>query len=106
MDQSELSDGSQPTAKKRRAGNEGEKDRNAIEAASIASNQNQTADIFKLDIDCFEEVFDYLNLKDLLSVGKTCKRLQKVAIHIRKQNYPSIAYKNSSNIFPWVNQDC
>lgn len=31
----------------------------------------KTADIFKLDIDCFQAAFDYLPIKDLVSVGKT-----------------------------------
>lgn len=36
------------------------------------------APIFALNIDCFEEIFDYLSLKDVHSFGQTCKALQKV----------------------------
>lgn len=46
--------------------------------------------ILKLDIDCFGETFDYLALKDLISVGKTCKRLQNESGYILHQNYPNI----------------
>lgn len=50
-------------------------------------NQEQIADILKLDIDCLEELFDYLPLNDLVSMGKTCKRLQRVAGYCFQQNY-------------------
>lgn len=43
--------------------------------------------ILKLNIDCFEEVFDYLQLKDLLSIAATCKRLNQVVAYIYQQNY-------------------
>lgn len=49
--------------------------------------QLQTADIFKLDIDCIEEAFDYLSFYNLISVGLTCKRLYQVVGYIIKQNY-------------------
>lgn len=43
--------------------------------------------IMKLDIDCFHEVFDYLCLDDLISMGHTCKRLQRVTGSFVKQNF-------------------
>lgn len=45
------------------------------------------AKIFKLDIDCFDEVFEYLSLKDLHSVGQTCKFMQQVAGQYFRRNY-------------------
>lgn len=50
----------------------------------------QTSDIFKLDIDCFEESFDFLPFEDLVSIGKTCKRLQQVAGYCFQQNYAAV----------------
>lgn len=47
----------------------------------------QTAAILKLDIDCFEEAFDYAPLKDLISIGATCKRLLQVAAYIFQQHF-------------------
>lgn len=35
--------------------------------------------ILLLNDDCLQEIFDWLCLKDLCAVGKTCKRLQRVA---------------------------
>lgn len=43
--------------------------------------------IMKLDVDCFYEVFDYLSLDDLISIGYTCKRLQRVAGSFLRQNF-------------------
>lgn len=59
--------------------------------AAIAGPSNEQLlvmpEIFKLDIDCFDEIFEYLSLKDLHSFGKTCKTMQKVAGEYFKRNY-------------------
>lgn len=57
----------------------------------------QTGDIFKLDIDCFEELFEFLPIDDLVSIGKTCKRLQQLAGYCFQRNYASIE--------KWMNPD-
>lgn len=55
----------------------------------VAPNEaEQTADIFKLDVDCLDETLDYLPIKYLATVGQTCKRLSRVAGFIFNQNYP------------------
>lgn len=54
---------------------------------AVATSLIQTADILKLNIDCFEEAFDYLPLGDLVRVGQTCKRLHQVAGYCFQQNY-------------------
>ncbi|XP_031633831.1 uncharacterized protein LOC116347394 [Contarinia nasturtii] len=53
------------------------------------SNDESPPKIFKLNIDCFDEIFEYLNVKDLHSFGQTCKRMNKVAGEYFKQNYSS-----------------
>lgn len=58
--------------------------------AAVTTFQRQDADIFKLDIDCYEELFEYLSLGDLISVGKTCKFLQRIAGYILQLNYKNI----------------
>lgn len=56
--------------------------------ASVSpSNEEFTPKIFKLTIDCFDEIFEYLSLKDLQSLGQTCKTMQQVAGEYFKQNY-------------------
>lgn len=43
--------------------------------------------IFKLNIDCFDEIFDYLSLKYLHSFGQSCRAMQNVAGQYFKRNY-------------------
>lgn len=43
-------------------------------------NLGSTYAIFKLTIDCFDEIFDYLSLQDLSSFGQTCKAMQIVSL--------------------------
>ncbi|XP_055306450.1 uncharacterized protein LOC129570761 [Sitodiplosis mosellana] len=56
-------------------------------AITRPSNKESSPKIFKLTIDCFDEIFEYLSLKDLHSFGQTCKTMQKVAGEYFKQNY-------------------
>lgn len=53
-------------------------------------------DIFKLTVDCFDEIFDYLSLQDLCSFGQTCKVIQKMSGEYFKRNY-SAAKKYTHN---------
>ena len=53
---------------------------------SNVSGSNKTQ-IFKLNGDCFEELFDYLPLKDLHSLGQTCKSMQQMTGKFFKRNY-------------------
>lgn len=55
--------------------------------SEIAFDQNPSPDIFRLHaIVCFE-LFDYLSLKDLHSMGQTCKRFNRIAGDYFKNNY-------------------
>lgn len=44
--------------------------------------------LFKLNIDCFANIFDYLSLIDLANLASTCKLLLNVAGHIFQLHYP------------------
>lgn len=44
-------------------------------------------EIFKLNVDCLDEIFEYLSLKDLHSFGQTCRAMQKVSGEYYKLNY-------------------
>ncbi|XP_055303129.1 uncharacterized protein LOC129568836 isoform X2 [Sitodiplosis mosellana] len=50
----------------------------------------QSSPIFKLTVDCCDEIFEYLSLKDLHSFGHTCRAMQKVAGEYFKQNYSTV----------------
>ncbi|XP_031639055.1 uncharacterized protein LOC116351136 [Contarinia nasturtii] len=58
-------------------------------ATIVAPLDSESSEIFKLNIDCLDEIFEYLNVKDLHSFGQTCKRMNKVAGEYFKQNYSS-----------------
>lgn len=50
--------------------------------------KRQMPAIFKLNIDCFAKIFDYLSLVELINVAQTCKLLHKVCGHIFQLHYP------------------
>lgn len=60
-----------------------------------------TPKIFKLTVDCFDDIFEYLSLDDLVSFGEASKTTQKVAGQYFQRKYSSAAlqiYKDSSLI--------
>lgn len=59
----------------------------SIAAAAAFQIQQQSGDISKLNIDCLEELFDYLALDDLMAIGQTCKRLIQVLDYMLHRNY-------------------
>lgn len=61
------------------------------EAAAVAvPTPEPLPDIFKLNIDCFEDIFDYSSIHDLITLAKTCKRLHYVAAHCFHRTYPDL----------------
>lgn len=63
------------------------------------SNAESPPKIFKLSIDCLNEIFEYLNLKDLSSFGRTCTRMNKVAGEYFKQNFVAVSNVYERNGF-------
>lgn len=53
------------------------------------SDSESSPNIFKLNTDCFDLIFDYLSMKDLHSFGLTCKALQQLAGEYFQRNYKS-----------------
>lgn len=67
-------------------------DRNSLgsvqdDMANCEISNVQPPKLFKLNLDCFDELFDYLSLQDLYSVVKTCKRMQIVTGDYFRRNY-------------------
>lgn len=48
---------------------------------------NEQQKIFKLNVDCFDEILEYLSLIDLHSLGQTCKVMHMVTSEFFKRNY-------------------
>lgn len=81
-----------PNAKRPKTNNELKQNQNGVVTRAAAKKQQSSPAIFILYMDCFEEIFDYLSLKDVIAFGKTCKRLCQYADHWLRQNYPAIRY--------------
>lgn len=55
-------------------------------------NEEHSPQIFKLDDNCFDEIFNYSSYKDLLSFGRTCKTLQSYVSDYYRRHF---SYRNS-----------
>lgn len=47
----------------------------------------------KLIADCWEHIFDYLSIKDIIAMGFTCERMFKMAGWYIRQYYPELFYR-------------
>lgn len=70
----------------------------------------QPPKIFKLNVDCFEEIFNYLAIHDIFAMGETCTRMQNVAGYYFQQNFPDavgrpVTKRNSDHIYLQGNMD-
>lgn len=70
-----------------------------IQNENAAAVEEQLANILKLNDDCFEATLDYSPLEDVISIGKTCKRLQQVAGYRFSRNYSAIWIECQPNRF-------
>lgn len=59
----------------------------AEEQVADRSTHGSAHNFFKLTVDCCDEIFDYLSLKDLHSFGLTCKGMQRVTGEYFKRNF-------------------
>lgn len=56
-------------------------------AGAVPPNGVPQPQIFKLNTDCLDKVFDCLSMRDILSFGRTCKGLKWVAGEYLKENF-------------------
>lgn len=64
-----------------------------VTASAIAVNLGDNASspqIFKLNVDCFEHLFEWFSLAELLTFRCTCKRMKAVVDYYIKLNYPRL----------------
>lgn len=60
------------------------------------------AHIFNLNADGFEEILDYLPLKDLVAIGQTCKGLNLAAGKYFQKSFVTSVYGLNGNIYPKI----
>lgn len=67
-----------------------------IVAAAAAASRNDSEEkplpYLKLIADCWEHVFDYLSFKDILQMGQTCKRMNRMAGYYIREYYPQLEF--------------
>ncbi|XP_031634207.1 uncharacterized protein LOC116347655 [Contarinia nasturtii] len=56
--------------------------------SDVHQNNLAVVDFFKLNIDCLEELFEWLSLSDLRSLRQTCQRMKKAVTFYIHLNYP------------------
>lgn len=61
----------------------------ALPSPLLSQSQPQPK-ILKLNIDCFEELFEWLALADLLRLRQTCKQFKKIVDSFIREYYPAI----------------
>lgn len=60
----------------------------SITRGPLDENQHLlTSSIFKMNVHCFDELFEYLSLTDLHSLSQTCKTMQQMTGEFFKLNY-------------------
>lgn len=64
-----------------------------MEMAHDTLNVAKSQPLFQGDIICFQEIFEWLSLEDIQSVGQTCKRLQIIAADFSNVFY-QLLYSN------------
>lgn len=55
-------------------------------------NADESGGIFKLNIDCFRELFEFLPLKTICSLRETCKYLKQTTDHCIELDYPAVKF--------------
>lgn len=66
-----------------------EVDRSTISDIAIVI-ESPPPKLFKLNVDCFEHLFEWLSLEELLVFRRTCKRMKLVVDYYIKLNYPKL----------------
>lgn len=88
--------------------NQTPEDNSADIAEPFLLNHHQSSEILKLDTESYKKSLDYLCFKDLIAVGKTCKRLHQVVGQILHENYLGIRIdceEDGIYLINWVQWD-
>lgn len=74
-------------------------------AGVVEANGEQQPQVFKLDVDCWDEILDWLSIVDVLSFGRTCKGFHRVAGDYLKWKYiADFAYQDKKGFKIIANQ--
>lgn len=65
-------------------------DQSSQDRMIVAAAYSAPSPYLKLIADCWENIFDYLPLKDIISIGQTCIRMQKMTGYYLREYFPEI----------------
>lgn len=86
--------GLKPPRRDRNEGYKSDDKQNKFRSIEVDSSKTLPPPIFQLNADCLEEIFDYLNLRDLSSISRTCKRFHSIAGNYFQQNYSALEFRS------------
>lgn len=55
--------------------------------ATTSKDFNQVAHFQEVNVDCWEKIFDYVSLREIIAMGQTCKRMRRVAGYYFHRNF-------------------
>lgn len=75
----------------------------AVSAAADINVPEQPQYFMKANVDCWENVFDYLSSDDIIAMIQTCKRMQQIGGYYFQQNFPDIPVHWLNNQYVSIN---
>lgn len=69
-------------------------------STSGAANDNsleQPPHLMKVNVDCWEQIFDLLSLRDIFAMSETCKRMRQMAGYYFREYFPAIVCRWIAN---------
>lgn len=66
-----------------------------VAAASTSKNDqlDPTSPFYKVNVDCWEKIFDYFPLRDIINMSKTCRRMRQIGGFYFRENFPEVQCK-------------
>lgn len=64
----------------------------AVESNDPQSNPPPSPPYLKLIADCWEQIFDYLSMQDIIAMGQTCRRMDEFAGDYMREYFPNLRF--------------
>lgn len=58
--------------------------------AALSIPLTQSPEFQSLTVDCWEKIFEYLSLREMLAMSRTCKRMRQIAGYYIRENFPGL----------------
>lgn len=71
-----------------------------IDGMTFYGGLNQPRHFVKVNVDCWERIFDYLSLRDILGMSQTCQRMRQIGGYYFRTNFHGISCDLNENLQP------